>query len=438
MGRQKVLIISSSGGSGHIQAARAKRAMLLKENPDCEIVETDLLKDLLGCGIGPLFVNMWNSSQKSGKTHLLELYGQIVVLFDLISFIPVYYRLLKLLVRGRFTQIVDVQPCATPAITRAVRAYHRISGIKLMIEKYVIEFPTERVVQYFKPIKLLTAIDRSYLSLVSLEPLTSEGQSPSDFWMKHCKLSMEQVVYTPPLIRESFYNYRDKKRDSEEFFNLPISVPNSIERLFIMQSLTHGPLQFAERKETIFFTLTPKFKVVTLMLGSQPAHKATLRYVDHFIKMSALSTDKICLFVFCSNQTKDDMPLIESICKRVINNPDHPKNLTVFPMPYQSDDVIAPLYHRSDATITRSGGVTSMELHSVSRGKIWIHTEKPLKNDSDSLLAKIWGMPSWEEGNAGYLKAKKGADLVCPDTFSTKWEPFFRSACQPSHPSLSH
>lgn len=437
MKKTKILIITSTGGSGHIQAARAKRAMLLQENPDYEIVEKDLMQDIFGCGFGPLFVQMWNKAQKKGKTHTLEMYGQLAVFFGVISFIPVYYRLLSLLVKEQFDRIIDVQPNATSAIARAVRAYERITGIRLTIEKFVIEFPTDRVIHYFKQIKRLTSIDRSYLKLITMSPLTAKNETDEMFWKKNCRLPLKQVSYEAPLIRESFYDYQIKERDPEEVFLLSIDVPNAIDRLCILQALNRGPLPFSENDEKIDLVIQPDLKVVTMMLGSQPAHKATLRYVDHFIEMAAKTERNICLFVFCANQTNEDMPLIESITKRVTRNEDHPKNLTILPMPYQKDDVIAPLYHRSDATITRSGGVTSMELMAVSRGKIWIHTEKPLQND-DLLKVKIWGMPRWEEGNALYLKAKKGADLVCPDTFVSKWTPFFTEESRQAHPSLAH
>jgi len=409
---------------------------LLKENPDCEIVEKDLMQDIFGCGFGPFFVEMWNKAQKKGKTHSLEMYGRLVVLFDILAFVPVYYRLLSLLMKEKFTRIIDVQPCATSAIARAVRAYDRLTGIRLIIQKFVIEFPTNRVFQYFKPIRRLTSIDRSYLKLITMPPLTEKNETEEMFWKKQCRLPIEQVSHEAPLIRDNFYDYKEKPRDPEEVFSLSIFVPNPIDRLCILQALNRGPLAFSENKEQIDLIIHPDLKVVTMMLGSQPAHKATLRYVDHFIEIASKTERNICLFVFCANQTNEDMPLIESITKRVTQNEDHPKNLTILPMPYQKDDVIAPLYHRSDATITRSGGVTSMELMAVSRGKIWIHTEKPLQND-DLLKVKIWGMPRWEEGNALYLKAKKGADLVCPDTFVSKWAPFFTEESPQAHPSLA-
>ena len=52
-----------------------------------------------------------------------------------------------------------------------------------------------------------------------------------------------------------------------------------------------------------------------------------------------------------------------------------PMHLNIIPMCFQGDEVIAPLYYRSDATFTRSGGLTSMELLSVATGQIWIHSE---------------------------------------------------------------
>jgi hypothetical protein len=85
-------------------------------------------------------------------------------------------------------------------------------------------------------------------------------------------------------------------------------------------------------------------------------------------------------------------------------------------MTFQVDEIIAPLFFRSDMTCTRSGGQTAMELMCVGRGKIWIHSETRKKGrvllDADLLK----GIPGWEAGNAAYLQRFRDAKLVTPDT----------------------
>ena len=92
-------------------------------------------------------------------------------------------------------------------------------------------------------------------------------------------------------------------------------------------------------------------------------------------------------------------------------------------MCFQEDDVIASLYYRSNATFTRSGGLTSMELMSVAQGQIWIHSEVKKPNNHQKKVCK--GMPIWEWGNAIYLQKKKGACFIHPETFVEVCKPYF-------------
>ena len=57
-----------------------------------------------------------------------------------------------------------------------------------------------------------------------------------------------------------------------------------------------------------------------------------------------------------------------------------------------------------------------MELMSVAQGQIWIHSETKGKIYVDQEKLSH-GMPIWEKGNAFYLRKKKGAKLVNPDSF---------------------
>ena len=92
-------------------------------------------------------------------------------------------------------------------------------------------------------------------------------------------------------------------------------------------------------------------------------------------------------------------------------------------MCFQCDDVIASLYYRSDATFTRSGGLTAMELMSVAQGQIWIHSETRHGTINGESLGR--GMPIWERGNASYLQEKKGARFITPETFFDGCIPYF-------------
>ena len=114
-----------------------------------------------------------------------------------------------------------------------------------------------------------------------------------------------------------------------------------------------------------------------MILGSHPTEEATIQYVKHFIDLSRKAGDRgycYLLFVFCHYDASRCSSLLHRVHRVAQAAKNYPKHLNIIPMCFQEDRVIAILYSRSDATITRSGGLTSMELMSVARGKIWIHS----------------------------------------------------------------
>lgn len=421
---KNILIITTSGGNGHLQAARAQKTALLKENPEANICIKDLIVEWFLPPIGGFFAGMWNRAQKKGHTHLLELYSYLQIVFDWLAYPFVKKHLLRFLLEKEVDRIIDVQNLVTAGILQALSTYNQKTGKNIVLEKVVLEFSTAKTTGYFRSIKKLKPSVRKYLKLITQPPLVHPYVTEEEFWRETCALSLSDIIYRPPLIREAFLAYQNMSRNQEPLV-LEIATSNHHERDIILKTASQGVLHCTATGDKLKLTIDPHVKVVTLMLGSQPARPATLRYVDHFISLSPRSRKPIALFVFCANQK--DSSFIESICARVLVHPEYPKHLSIVPMSYQTEAVIAPLYHRSDATITRSGGVTAMELLVASKGQIWIHTEKPLERRSDQRLMKLFGMPCWEEGNAAYLSAKKGARLVCPDTFAHISEAFFTS-----------
>ena len=96
---------------------------------------------------------------------------------------------------------------------------------------------------------------------------------------------------------------------------------------------------------------------------------------------------------------------------------DYPRSLSIIPFSFQRDDVIAPLFYRSDLSCTRSGGQTAMELMSVCSGDMWVHSEA--RSDKRPLTQRelLQGIPAWEAANAVYLQKIRGAKIVTPETF---------------------
>ena len=88
--RETILLLTSTGGSGHLKAGEAKKAQLRRENPDLDIQVKEVNTDLFGFFLGPFLITLWNRAQKQGHTHLLEIYAKLERAHEVVSFIPVF------------------------------------------------------------------------------------------------------------------------------------------------------------------------------------------------------------------------------------------------------------------------------------------------------------------------------------------------------------
>jgi hypothetical protein len=148
-----------------------------------------------------------------------------------------------------------------------------------------------------------------------------------------------------------------------------------------------------------------------VLLGSQPASEATYLYAK---KIAGLAREfpkvNTHLFVFCADHKEREESLFKRVAEIAGKIKNYPKNLSIIPFSFKKEDVIAPLFYRSDINCTRSGGQTAMELICVSTGEMFIHSEA--KKGQDVLQ----GISGWEAASATYLQKMKGAKIVTPDT----------------------
>ena len=181
----------------------------------------------------------------------------------------------------------------------------------------------------------------------------------------------------------------------------------------------------------ICFSIPMESRVITVLLGSQPACGATFNYLKGWIELAQekdFSKIPCYLFVFCAEHLPGHESLLRKVTEHVAQIDSYPSQLTVVPFSFQDDDVIAPLFYRSDLTCTRSGGQTAMELICVSNGENWIHSEAK-KNRAESgeiaMEGLLKGIPGWEAANALYLQKFRGAKIVTPETFLENARQFF-------------
>lgn len=422
-----LLVITTSGGGGHLQAANAKILDEQLKNPAVKVSKHDVLANAGGKRFGLFMINqIWDKTQRRGRVRALEIFASAVPIFDVIFWIPVFFQILHKLFKYDIDHVVDTQPLCLPSITTAVRIYRFFKKKHLFIEKILTELPTGYAAHYLKPIKRLGVKSRSLVQLITTKPLLAQNQTAESFWQQYCGLSAHVVSYQDFPIRPLFKKYQ-KKQKTNESFTLLIKLKTPQEKSILTDTLSKGNIKGCFFEDSLKLTIEPHNKVTTLMLGSQSVQEASLQYVKNFIDIIKEDLSKSShhfFFVFCSHKTLDEIPLQEQIHRLIMATDNYPSNLTIIPMSSQGDDVIAPLYFRSDATLTKAGGVTAMELMAVAKGKIWIHHEEKISalekfflNNSLFTVSSYKGMPKWEYGNASYLEEMKGAQMITPETF---------------------
>jgi len=426
------LILTSSGGSGHLQAAKAKEYELKEKFPKADVITRDVLIDWLGKRMGRFFVSLWNNAQASGNIARLKWLISCNSAMDRTFYLPIFFKTLFTLLRHNVDHIIDTQPNFTSPFIRAAKLAGKLRSRPITIEKVITELPTSYCFHFFSPIKKLSKKDKKELSLISDSPLLMAKQTTQSFWKEQCDLSNEKVSYEKIPLRPAFNRFRGMTRQGRSF-PLKLNTHGQEEKRLIEETINCGNKPYLFEKGHFHITLEPDEKIYTLMLGSIPAKRTTLKYVEQIIQTINELEDfetPYRLFVFCNDHKEGKKSLLSSLHTLILSTKDYPKNLTVIPLSFQDDKVIAPLFFRSDATFTRSGGLTSMELMAVARGQICIHSEAP---DAASIEQ---GMPHWEFGNAWYLKEKRGAKILTTTCFAKDCMALLRAPSQPSMASV--
>jgi hypothetical protein len=427
---RKCLLLTNTGGNGHVQAAKSVSSSYEKEYPRGTLFLKDTFEDFLGKPIGRFFANCWNSSQKTGNLTLLEFWSNGLRISIWITWLPIFFGVLRLLIKEKIDLVIDTQPMGTSAILKAIRFYNFWYRKNLLLEKVLTDLPTEHTSLYFPFIRRLSKKDKKLLHIKTTEPLLSRGETPSSFWQKTCGISLAQVEYSPLPIRKSFLKFPCDSAKEKNPLPLTVKFSNKMELDLLYQTGSFGNLPLNKSALSLSFTIEPLDKVALVMMGAHPHQEPILQYIQSFIELSSKGSyenRRDILLIFCA-KTNDAASLQNKIHQILLRTKNYPHTLTILPLPYQEDAIVAPLFYRSDLTLTRSGGITAMELLSTCSKTILIHkgsAPKWLPSFLKELPTVREGMPPWERGNAKYLEAKKGAKLVTPETFKEVTESYF-------------
>lgn len=407
---KRILIITSSGGGGLLQTANAKEQEILEKNPNIVIVKRDLLKDWIWDPLGKFQINFWNRAQMKGNIFAQSIcvWGQFLV--DFVLHPIIFFYALYTLFKEDVDHIIDTQPLCTSAIVKSLRIYNCKRKKNVKLEKVLVDLPTKKATHFFRPIKKLSAKNRRLIRLTSIAPLLEEGETAEEFWQSTCGLSEKEINLEEVYVRQAFREFKGKSK-STSTMRLRVRYKNAEEVRLMSKSFERGSIRAKVKPEEVEFSVDPTDRVITVLLGSQPASEATYLYVEKIVSL-AREFPKIAtqLFVFCADHKEGEETLYRRVAEIAGQIKNYPKNLSIIPFSFQKEDIIAPLFYRSDINCTRSGGQTAMELICVSTGEMFIHSEA--KKGQDVLQ----GISGWESASAVYLQKVKGAKIVTPDT----------------------
>ncbi len=439
MSAGKCLIISNPCGGGHVQAATRVNQLITQRNLDAEnkvtAVTKDILIDVLGHLFGSYIAEDWSNNQKNENIHVLNRYLQYHRLGDMAMTFPTFVKMVYWFLKHDIENVINLQPIAYPAIIAAAHTTNFINTVlrlgKKPIKVFLVmtELPSPRTHNFYNCVRRMNARDRKICTFITTEAplLDREGQTEEEFWKRYTGLSLEngEVRYDAPPIREAFLAQQEKNRGGEKIDQLQVKAGS--EEIELIKKSTGNLSLTAQKTERGFFlkfSAKEQEKIFAMMLGSQASKQATLDYVQNMIQWAKTCevSEQMRLFVFCGQHKIGSQSLMKQVAdfvERERQKDDYPTNFSVIPLPFQSDEEIAPMLARANATITRSGGITAMELKTVAQGQIFIHTieEKKDKNQNkplEQIVQEGRGMPYWEGGNYQYLKTRYGAQLISP------------------------
>ncbi|PCI76079.1 hypothetical protein COB21_04830 [Candidatus Aerophobetes bacterium] len=417
--RENVLCISFAVGGGHTQAAKERIKQLRKNCADIHIIEKDLIVDLVNPLFGKIVHKFLNLALKKRWVRIRNLIFSGQPLADQVVLFPsVFIATLITLIKHDIDKVISTQPVGILAMSKAILVAEKFLKKEISFELVIPELPTAKAVSFFTPIQRLKPFYKKRLLLTSVHPYCEFGKTDAEFWMQNCGIDSKQVSYAHFPVRSEFLLPDNQAISREKTQSLSLQF-KAKEFESLMPFYKKDTVTLNRDKQSISVNISPSTILTTIMLGSRPLEKTLLNYARSFVK--AVPENNLpynhCIILICSDTASIISPAFTKLKKALKNLPSVAK-LTILPIPFQEASTLAPLILRSDATITCSGGMTSIELMQFARGKIWIHSD---------FLDKTWKsassreMPIWEIGNAEYLIHKRQAVIINPRSLQSEY-----------------
>ncbi len=469
------IFLGSKGGAGHNSAREALLKRYLNEkgltyseyeqHHRDNIKVLDMLEDILDVvklpfvgKAGQFGIRMWNTAQQSGNVRHQEWVASAQYLGEMVMF-PVVYRYIKKMLNSFDSEpelFVSTQGFCTPAIVKAIHAVNQARGWSLKLDVWMTDMPTPYAKHFFYPLKK-TKVSGEIVCLHTVKPILEANHTAAAFWKRH--------IGSVPVIHEEQFPIRHAFLKQESLLNqevrlmlkthddLGVTEHQAIDgRGIIFSGLSVETKEEVQGSENeLKFLIRKQDRVSVLLLGSQPSRKAALTYLntikqitkakeksyraaykkycsdlelyqqDIASHLKPVPPPRIFFFLYAgAPETIKAGSLQKNVLLREIseNLQDLPENLNVVAFTYQNDTELAPLMARADLTITRSGGLTSMELlhlNNKERRTTLIHTEDGDATQKKTFTTRRRGMLHKILQRVGWARTKnhneKGGDV---------------------------
>ncbi len=438
---RKYLILTSSGGGGHINAAEARKNELLKLGiADNEI---DII-DVMGIyeksankgkawiptysvlGLDPFFsgeanTKKWNESQKEGTEEAvrrLEYLVEMQPLAEALQEKEIKRNLSQYLEENEVKGVFNTQALSTPAICQAIVEYNQNTQEKpLSIITTVTDLITHRAEHFLNSLKNLTSKQQEVLVMeTSTEPMCGPGEKKEDFLKKY-GIPMRLFVPKASLIKNEDESI---SREEKEEYTLPVKAEyisfndkniNQIiikagdieEKNYLTSNLKGEELDLEiqaignekDKSKTETYELTidksPHDKLITITMGSQGSN-SVIEYMDEFKQQLLENKDKLPprgdIFLCIAAGKAGTGSLYEKVKSHAAEIMDEipielRDRVKILPLAFQDAKHMASLLNNSDVLISRSGGMSAMEAKATygrnPKRQVYIHSEAKLK-----------------------------------------------------------
>lgn len=422
------LIINLENGTGHVQAAARVESDIKESSPNSKVVKKEIFKTLYGDWIGSTINNRFNSMLRNEDIRGINEGLNYQWINDFVLAPIAFCRFVHILLFDDICNVITTQSASLQSIIRAAQVVNGLRHLfgssrpEIRVTMIMTDLPTVDAKNFLPSMRTLSASEKKIFTLVTTNPLLKDEASEEEFWEKNAGLSLRQgeVIYDALPIKKAFIRLESQKEPITQV-SLRIGSPEEASQI---QECIGEPLALESDNSKFSLNIEEKDSVTFLMLGGQACVEATKKYAQKImeIERKEAKAEPHYLFVFCGRNDGEDtlFKQLHRLVKEARAKGDYPQNLKIVPLSFQTDEEVAPILARSNRSITKAGGLTAMEVNTLARNKVFIHSSyhdgDPAEASEETLLRA--GMSVWEVGNACYLKHSKGAKIVTPETFS--------------------